>query len=101
MHVLLSWVPLDSGAGGIIGLEINQLLSQGLGKIGATLLSSAIWIVFMPIFIGFSWLKLVRLTGKSVITFVTILGQLSVKFFTSLRKLISFFGERNKTKKKV
>ena len=100
MHVLLSWVPLDSGAGGIIGLEINQLLSQGLGKIGATLLSSAIWIVFMPIFIGFSWLKLVRFSGKSVITFVTILGQLSARFFTSLKKLISFIGERNKTKEK-
>ena len=100
MHVLLSWVPLDSGAGGIIGLEINQLLSQGLGKIGTTLLSSAIWIVFMPIFIGFSWLKLVRFSGKSVITFVTILGQLSARFFTSLKQLISLIGERNKTKEK-
>ena len=100
MHVLLSWVPLDSGAGGIIGLEISQLLSQGLGEIGTTLLSSAIWIVFMPIFIGFSWLKLVRLVSKSVITFITILGQFSVRFFTSLKKLIGIIGERNKTKEK-
>ena len=100
MHVSLSWVPLDSGAGGIIGLEINQLLSQGLGEIGTTLLSSAIWIIFIPIFIGFSWIRLIRLTGKSLITFVTILGQLSIRVFASLRKLISFFGERSKTKEK-
>ena len=100
MHISVPWVPLDSGAGGIIGLEIDQLLYQGLGEIGTTLLSSAIWIIFMPIFIGFSWVKLIRLTSKSVITFVTILGQLFVRVFTSLKKLIDSFGEKNKTKEK-
>ena len=100
MHISVPWVPLDSGAGGIIGLEIDQLLHQGLGEIGTTLLSSAIWIIFMPIFIGFSWVKLIRLTSKSVITFVTILGQLFVRVFTSLKKLIDSFGEKNKTKEK-
>ena len=100
MHISAPWVPLDSGAGGIIGLEIDQLLYQGLGEIGTTLLSSAIWIVFMPIFIGFSWVKLIRLISKSVITFVTILGQLFVRVFTSLKKLIDSFGEKNTTKEK-
>ncbi|SUZ59112.1 uncharacterized protein METZ01_LOCUS11966 [marine metagenome] len=100
MHISVPWVPLDSGAGGIIGLEINQLLSQGLGEIGTTLLSSAIWIIFMPIFIGFSWVKLIRLTSKSVITFTTILGQLFVRVFTSLKKLIDSFAEKNTTKQK-
>jgi len=100
MHISVPWVPLDSGAGGIIGLEINQLLSQGLGEIGTTLLSSAIWIIFMPIFIGFSWVKLFRLTSKSVITFTTILCQFFVRVFTSLKKLIDSFAEKNTTKQK-
>ena len=100
MYISVSWVPQDSGAGGIIGLEINQLLSQGLGEVGTTLLSSAIWIIFMPIFIGFSWVKLIRLTGQAVINFVTTFGQLSIRAFTSLRQLISSFGEKNTIKKK-
>ena len=100
MHISVSWVPLDSGAGGIIGLEISQLLSQGLGEIGTTLLSSAIWIIFMPIFIGFSWLKLVRLTGKSVITFITILGQFSVGIFSSLAESIGSYEKKNTIKEK-
>ena len=100
MYISVSWVPQDSGAGGIIGLEINQLLSQGLGEVGTTLLSSAIWIIFMPIFIGFSWAKLIRLTGQAVINFVTTFGQLSIRAFTSLRQLISSFGEKNTIKKK-
>ena len=100
MYISVSWVPQDSGAGGIIGLEINQLLSQGLGEIGTTLLSAAIWIIFMPIFIGFSWVKLIRLTGQAVINFVTTFGQLSIRAFTSLRQLISSFGEKNTIKKK-
>jgi len=100
VHISVSWMPQDSGAGGIIGLEINQLLSQGLGEIGTTLLSSAIWIIFMPIFVGFSWVKLVRLTGKVVISFITIFGQFSVRIFGSLRELISSFGEKNTIKQK-
>ena len=54
----------------------------------------------MPIFIGFSWVKLIRITSKSVITGVTILGQFFVRFFISLKKLINSFGEKNKTKEK-
>ena len=100
MYISVSWVPQDSGAGGIIGLEINQLLSQGLGEVGTTLLSAAIWIIFMPIFIGFSWVKLIRLTGQAVINFVTTFGQLSIRALTPLRQLISSFREKNTIKKK-
>ena len=100
MHISVSWLPLDSGAGGIIGLEIGELLYQGLGEIGTTLLSSAIWIIFMPIFIGFSWVKLIHITSKSFITFVTIFSQFFVKAFTSLKKLIDSLGEKNTTKEK-
>ena len=100
MYISVSWVPQDSGAGGIIGLEINQLLSQGLGEVGTTLLSAAIWIIFMPIFIGFSWVKLIRLTGQAVINFVTTFGQLSIRALTPLRQLINSFREKNTIKKK-
>ena len=91
MHISVPWVPMDSGAGGIIGLEIDSLLSQGLGQIGTTLFSSAIWIIFMPIFIGFSWVKLIRSTNNSAITLVTILGQYFVRVFNSLMGLIGYF----------
>ena len=54
----------------------------------------------MPIFIGFSWVKLIRISSKSVITCVTILSQFFVRFFTSLKKFIDAFGEKNTTKEK-
>ena len=100
MHIYVSWVPMDSGAGGIIGKSINGFLIQGLDEIGTTLLASAIWIIFMPIFIGFSWLNLFRLTGKFVITFVSILGQFFARVFTSLKKFIGSF-EKKKIKKAI
>jgi len=100
MHIYVSWVPPDSGAGGIIGKSINEFLIQGLDEIGTTLLSSAIWIIFMPIFIGFSWLNFFRLTGKLVITFVSVLGQFFTRVFTSLKKLTGSF-EKKKTKKAI
>jgi len=96
----VSWVPIESGAGGIIGKAINEFLIQGLDEIGTTLLASAIWIIFMPIFIGFSWLNLFRLTGKLLINFVSILNQFFARVFTLLKKLISFF-EKKKTKKAI
>ncbi|SVD64590.1 uncharacterized protein METZ01_LOCUS417444, partial [marine metagenome] len=100
MHIYVSWVPMESGAGGIIGKSINEFLIQGLDEIGTTLFSSAIWIIFMPIFIGFSWLNFFRLTGKLVITFVSVLGQFFTRVFTSLKKLIGSF-EKKKTKKAI
>ena len=100
MHMYVSWVPIESGAGGIIGKTINEFLIQGLDEIGTTLLASAIWIIFMPIFIGFSWLNLFRLTGKSLVNFISILGQFFARFFISLKKLIGFF-EKKKTKKAI
>jgi S-DNA-T family DNA segregation ATPase FtsK/SpoIIIE len=49
MHISVSWVPLDSGAGGIIGLEISQLLSQGLGEIGIKIIQIAVERRVVPI----------------------------------------------------
>ena len=98
IHISVPWVPADSGAGGIIGFEINKLLNQGFGEIGTTLFSSAIWIIFMPIFIGFSWVKLIRLIGKSFSVLVTILGQYFVRFFTSLKGFSTSFSKGNTIK---
>ena len=100
IYVSVSWMPEDSGAGGIIGMEINYLLSQGLGKIGTTIFSSALWIILMPIFIGFSWVKLIHLTGKAVINFFTIFTKFLVRLFASLGKLASSFREKTTIKKK-
>ena len=58
MHLSIPWMPEESG--GIIGLIIASFLLKGLGIIGTTLLLSAIWLAFMPIFIGFSWIRLMR-----------------------------------------
>ena len=100
MHMYVSWVPIESGAGGIIGKTINQFLIQGLDEIGTTLFTSAIWVIFMPIFIGFSWLNLFRLTGKLLVNFITILGQFFSRVFSSLKRMIGFF-EKKKTKKEI
>ncbi len=58
IHLVIPWMPEESG--GIIGLIIASFLLKGLGMIGTTLLLSAIWLAFMPIFIGFSWIHLMR-----------------------------------------
>ena len=58
MHLSIPWMPEESG--GIIGLIIASFLLKGLGMIGTTLLLSALWLAFMPIFIGFSWIHLMR-----------------------------------------
>jgi S-DNA-T family DNA segregation ATPase FtsK/SpoIIIE len=58
IHLVIPWMPEESG--GIVGLIIASFLLKGLGMIGTTLLLLAIWLAFMPIFIGFSWIHLMR-----------------------------------------
>ena len=65
IHFLIEWMP--EGSGGILGLVIASSLMQLLDMIGTTLLMLALWFSFLPLFLGFSWLKVIDFLGSSVI----------------------------------
>ena len=65
IHFLIEWMP--EGSGGILGLMIASSLMQLLDMIGTTLLMLALWFSFLPLFLGFSWIKVIDFLGSSVI----------------------------------
>ena len=65
IHFLIEWMP--EGSGGILGLMIASSLMQLLDMIGTTLLMLALWFSFLPLFLGFSWVKVIDFLGSSVI----------------------------------
>ena len=65
IHFLIEWMP--EGSGGILGLVIASSLMQLLDMIGTTLLMLALWFSFLPLFLGFSWVKVIDFLGSSVI----------------------------------
>ena len=65
IHFLIEWMP--EGSGGILGLVIASSLMQLLEMIGTTLLMLALWFSFLPLFLGFSWIKVIDFLGSSVI----------------------------------
>ena len=65
IHFLIEWMP--EGSGGILGLVIASSLMQLLDMIGTTLLMLALWFSFLPLFLGFSWIKVIDFLGSSVI----------------------------------
>ena len=65
IHFLIEWMP--EGSGGILGLFIASSLMQLLDMIGTTLLMLALWFSFLPLFLGFSWIKVIDFLGSSVI----------------------------------
>ena len=58
---------MPEGSGGILGLMIASSLMQLLDMIGTTLLMLALWFSFLPLFLGFSWIKVIDFLGSSVI----------------------------------
>jgi S-DNA-T family DNA segregation ATPase FtsK/SpoIIIE len=54
---------LPQPAGGIIGVELGQLLRNLTGSVGATLLALAAMAVGFSLFISVSWLRIAELTG--------------------------------------
>jgi len=79
IHFLIEWMP--EGSGGILGLVIASSLMQLLDMIGTTLLMLALWFSFLPLFLGFSWVKVIDFLGSSVI-------EISSYIYLNLKSLI-------------
>ena len=79
IHFLIEWMP--EGSGGILGLVIASSLMQLLDMIGTTLLMLALWFSFLPLFLGFSWIKVIDSLGSSVI-------EISSYIYLNLKSLI-------------
>ena len=79
IHFLIEWMP--EGSGGILGLFIASSLMQLLDMIGTTLLMLALWFSFLPLFLGFSWIKVIDFLGSSVI-------EISSYIYLNLKSLI-------------
>ena len=79
IHFLIEWMP--EGSGGILGLMIASSLMQLLDMIGTTLLMLALWFSFLPLFLGFSWVKVIDFLGSSVI-------EISSYIYLNLKSLI-------------
>ena len=90
IHFLIEWMP--EGSGGILGLMIASSFIQLLDVIGTTLLMLALWFSFLPLFLGFSWVKIIDFLGSSVIN-------ISNYIYLSLKSLISYMKDHAADKK--
>ncbi len=90
IHFLIEWMP--EGSGGILGLMIASSFIQLLDVIGTTLLMLALWFSFLPLFLGFSWVKVIDFLGSSVIN-------ISNYIYLSLKSLISYMKDHAADKK--
>ena len=90
IHFLIEWMP--EGSGGILGLMIASSLMRLLDMIGTTLLMLALWFSFLPLFLGFSWLKVIDFLGSSVI-------EISSYIYLNLKSLILYIKDNAADKK--
>ena len=90
IHFLIEWMP--EGSGGILGLMIASSLIQLLDLIGTTLLMLALWFSFLPLFLGFSWIKVIDFLGSSVI-------EISSYIYLNLKSLILYIKDNAADKK--
>ena len=90
IHFLIEWMP--EGSGGILGLMIASSFIQLLDVIGTTLLMLALWFSFLPLFLGFSWVKVIDFLGLSVI-------DISSYIYSTLKSLILYMKDNAADKK--
>jgi S-DNA-T family DNA segregation ATPase FtsK/SpoIIIE len=65
---------LPAGSGGAIGNVIGELLRHGFGFLGATLFLFALFLVALTLATGLSWLRVMDLIGKALLTGFGLLG---------------------------
>ncbi|HXR62502.1 MAG TPA: DNA translocase FtsK 4TM domain-containing protein [Rudaea sp.] len=65
---------LPAGSGGAIGNVIGELLKHGFGFLGATLFLFALFLVALTLATGLSWLRVMDLIGKGLLTGFGLLG---------------------------
>jgi len=90
IHFLIEWMP--EGSGGILGLMIASSFIQLLDVIGTTLFMLTLWFSFLPLFLGFSWLKVIDFLGSSVIN-------ISSYIYLTLNSLILYMKDNAANKK--
>jgi S-DNA-T family DNA segregation ATPase FtsK/SpoIIIE len=83
MHYYQNWLTIPSSPGGIIGLELGDLLRHLFAFQGATLVLFSFFLVGITLSTGLSWL-----------TLMDNLGALAVRLFTSIRNYIEDSKER-------
>jgi S-DNA-T family DNA segregation ATPase FtsK/SpoIIIE len=65
---------LPAGSGGVIGNLIGEQLKHGFGFLGATLFLFALFLVALTLAAGLSWLRVMDLIGKGLMTGFGLLG---------------------------
>ncbi len=83
MHYYQNWLTIPGSPGGIIGLELGDLLRHLFAFEGATLVLFSFFLVGITLSTGLSWL-----------TLMDNLGALAVRLFTSIRNYIEDSKER-------
>jgi len=56
-----------SSAGGVLGKFVGDLLVNGMGFLGATLLLLALWLASVSLFAGLSWIEVMDRVGRSTL----------------------------------
>ncbi|MEO1890044.1 MAG: DNA translocase FtsK 4TM domain-containing protein [Cycloclasticus sp.] len=83
MHYYQNWLTIPGSPGGIIGLELSDLLRQLFAFEGATLVLLSIFLVGITLSTGLSWLSLMDK-----------LGSFAIALFVSIRNYIEDSKER-------
>ncbi len=64
-------LPGSAGGGGVLGLEVGEMLLSAFGLTGSTLLLSALFLAGITLFTGMSWFALMDVTGKITLDFIS------------------------------
>ncbi len=78
LYFLRSKVDLPDSPGGVLGQEIGDTLVHLLGNSGSTLLLLAVFMTGVTLLTGLSWLTVMNLVGKCVITLCSLVGRQAV-----------------------
>jgi len=89
IHIGINGFP--EGSGGVLGLLVSAWFIENLGLTGSTVILVAMILSFMPLMIGFSWLKVGDFIGIHLLYLMN-------KIYEILSKLLSAVQERSRKK---
>ena len=84
---------LSEGSGGITGLLFSSWFIENLGLTGSTVILMAVILSFLPLMVGFSWLKVSDFLGVHLIKLIN-------KAFEVFSKLLSMIQDKKKERLK-
>ena len=83
IHIGINGFP--EGSGGILGLLVSAWFIESLGLTGSTVILVAMILSFMPLMIGFSWLKVSDFIGTHLLYVMDKAVDILFKFFSALQ----------------